>query len=175
MMTFLHSRPYCVNLDSSDSTIERPRSSTSCSESRSWFSKALRSRRYHEPSRTSGVVIDVSTKPSPAGCSDQDNETYPALELIEGRSFRIALSLFGLSPIQTMSEEGFFVFPPSTVAGKGPSGLCAATLSFVNSKLIHSVFNLLRSSSASFAFFSGAEAFCFGGARPPSVCCDISS
>merc|ERR1719361_662801 len=126
-MTFFQSRPESPSLGSIASIIERPRSSTSCSMSRSSFSKDERSRKYQEPSTTSGAVTLNSFRPSPAGCCDQESAINDADPNDEGRSFNNAFSAFGLSPNQTTSEDGFFLSPASSVLGRGPSGLVAAT------------------------------------------------
>mmetsp|Transcript_34276 Transcript_34276/g.101835 ORF Transcript_34276/g.101835 Transcript_34276/m.101835 type:complete len:494 (+) Transcript_34276:482-1963(+) len=149
------------------STIERPSSSTSCSMSRSSFSKLLRSRMYHEPSTTSGALRLNSKRPSPAGCCDHETEMSPAVPMTAGRSFSTWFSAFGLSPSQTTREEGFLLLPASIVMGRGPSGLVAAQLCSVKSRFSHSAFSLSRSSSSFFFVLSNSCAI----ALPPLSGC----
>mmetsp|Transcript_84326 Transcript_84326/g.188281 ORF Transcript_84326/g.188281 Transcript_84326/m.188281 type:complete len:219 (+) Transcript_84326:490-1146(+) len=169
MMTFFQSMPYSASLGVSVSTRERPRSSTSCIMSRSSFSKLERSRRYQEPSTTSGALRLNSCRPSPAGCCDQEKEARPAVPSEPERSLITAFSALGLSPIQTTSEPGLALLPASRVIGSGPSGLVAATLWSVKSRLSHSALSLSRSSS-SFLRPSPPPAAGFAAAplRPPS-------
>mmetsp|Transcript_19442 Transcript_19442/g.61144 ORF Transcript_19442/g.61144 Transcript_19442/m.61144 type:complete len:222 (+) Transcript_19442:701-1366(+) len=130
--------------------MQRPRSSTSWSMSRSSFSKDRRSRKYQDPSRTSGAVRLNSARPSPAGCVDQEREIKPAVPSVADMSLSTSFSGFGLSPSQTTREPGLALLPTSSVTGSGPSGLDAATLLSVKSRASHSVFSLSRSSSSFF-------------------------
>mmetsp|Transcript_100944 Transcript_100944/g.293981 ORF Transcript_100944/g.293981 Transcript_100944/m.293981 type:complete len:242 (-) Transcript_100944:318-1043(-) len=167
--TRFQSRPVELSLPSIPSTMERPRSSTSWSMSRSSFSKDERSRRYQEPSTTSGALRLNSCMPSPAGCWDQDSDIMPAVPNVFDKSLRTAFSALGLSPTQTTSEPGFFVFPASIVLGSGPSGLVAATLWPVKRRLSHSAFSLSRSSSSlRLAISPPPPAPALGRARLPS-------
>merc|ERR1712061_49748 len=94
-MTFFQSKPNSPSFGSTASTNERPSNSTSCSMSRSWFSKPARSRRYQDPSTTSGALRLNSAKTSPAGCCDQDIDSNPADPTDAGKSFKMVLSSFG--------------------------------------------------------------------------------
>mmetsp|Transcript_96085 Transcript_96085/g.271691 ORF Transcript_96085/g.271691 Transcript_96085/m.271691 type:complete len:218 (-) Transcript_96085:1293-1946(-) len=146
MTTFFQSRPTVASLASAASTKDRPRSSTSCSMSRSSFSKVLRSRRNQVPSSTSGAAALNSARPSPAGCWDQEMETRPAPR-VAGRSLMRLFSACGSSPTQMMRLDGLLP-EASRDTGSGPSGLVAATLWSVKRRLSHSVLSLARSSSS---------------------------
>mmetsp|Transcript_25072 Transcript_25072/g.53117 ORF Transcript_25072/g.53117 Transcript_25072/m.53117 type:complete len:327 (-) Transcript_25072:885-1865(-) len=149
-MTSFQPSPYSAVFVSMVSIIERPSNSKSCNMSRSSFSKDLRSRRYQEPSVTSGALRLNSCNPSPAGCWDQETDTIVELPIMDPSSLRIAFSFFGVSPIHTTSATGPRLFPVSSVMGRGPSGLEAATLWLVKRRLSHSAFNFSRSSSSFF-------------------------
>mmetsp|Transcript_21237 Transcript_21237/g.48514 ORF Transcript_21237/g.48514 Transcript_21237/m.48514 type:complete len:333 (-) Transcript_21237:1385-2383(-) len=172
MMTFFQSSSVAASLISMDSTMERPSNSTSCSMSRSSFSKFVRSRMNQLPSVTSTPFRLKSIRPSPAGCWDQEMDRRAALPMEEDKSLRIAFSAGGLSPTQTTRELGFLA-PASSVTGNGPSGVVAATLLDVKRRSNHSDFNLSRSSS-SFFFELPASAWAamvldFSGLPPSST------
>mmetsp|Transcript_91617 Transcript_91617/g.296425 ORF Transcript_91617/g.296425 Transcript_91617/m.296425 type:complete len:217 (+) Transcript_91617:485-1135(+) len=178
IVTFFQSKPTAANLASTVSTSERPKSSTSCSMSRSSFSKLPRSRRKKVPSITSGDVRLNSSRPSPAACCDQATDINAAEPKTPDRSLSTSFSALGWSPTQTTRELGLCLFPASSVVGSGPSGVVAATLWSVKRRLSHSDFSLSRSSSSFFfcpsesctaAFLSGLDVsspvFCSSSCR----------
>mmetsp|Transcript_10120 Transcript_10120/g.29970 ORF Transcript_10120/g.29970 Transcript_10120/m.29970 type:complete len:236 (-) Transcript_10120:1458-2165(-) len=128
------------------------------------FSKAARSRRYHEPSMISGALRLKSTYASPAACSVQGIMFRLTSLKAPGMSFSSGFSVFGLSPIQTTRWLGLVLLPLCMPIGRGPSGLMAATLWSVKRRLSHSDFSLSRSSS-SFLFCASCSCatttFCF--------------
>eukprot|EP00438_Fugacium_kawagutii_P003305 Skav201136 [mRNA] locus=scaffold2860:116289:124739:- [translate_table: standard] len=164
-MTFFQVRPLCFSLGSSASTKDRPRTSKSCSMSRSSFSKDCRLRMYQEPSVTSWEETSNSSNPSPAGCCDQERETKPARPNTLDTSLSAIPSDLGLSPSQTTKDSGRLCSPSSKTLGNGPSGEPAATLFSVKSSLSQSSFNFSRSSSSFFFAPSGPFAAAPRGAR----------
>mmetsp|Transcript_63636 Transcript_63636/g.77835 ORF Transcript_63636/g.77835 Transcript_63636/m.77835 type:complete len:243 (-) Transcript_63636:354-1082(-) len=154
-ITFFQPRPLCFSRGSRASTKQRPRTSTSCSMSRSSFSKAWRLRMYQEPSVTSEEETSNSKSPSPAGCFDQARETKPARPSTLDTSFSATFSDLGLSPSQTTKDSGRLCSPSSKTLSSGPSGAPAATLRSVNSSLSQSSFSFSLSSSSFFFAPSG--------------------
>mmetsp|Transcript_50706 Transcript_50706/g.94738 ORF Transcript_50706/g.94738 Transcript_50706/m.94738 type:complete len:280 (-) Transcript_50706:1397-2236(-) len=153
-ITFFQPRPLALSLGSTASTRDRASTSMSWSMSRSSFWNVLRLRMYQEPSVTSGVLTSNSSKPSPAGCWDQESEVSPAWPRTPATSFSATPSAFGLSPTHRTRVSGF-LSPSSNVEGSGPSGVVAAMLWSVKSSFSQSSFSFSRSSSSLFAAASG--------------------